>query len=61
MRTHLFARKPLAVLLRESTVDYRLRRCLGPVRLLTALGIGWTSTGELAEKRPWRRRPDPRR
>jgi hypothetical protein len=61
MRTHLFARKPLAVVLRESTVDYRLRHCLGPVRLLTALSAGATTAGEPAGKWWWRRRPDPRR
>ena len=36
---HLFARKPLSLLLEEMEGEHRLRRVLGPVQL-TALGVG---------------------
>ncbi|MCX5797115.1 MAG: amino acid permease [Elusimicrobia bacterium] len=36
---HLFARKPLSLLLQEMEGEHRLRRVLGPVQL-TALGVG---------------------
>jgi APA family basic amino acid/polyamine antiporter len=39
MVRHLFARKPLALLLEEMEGDNRLRRVLGPVQL-TSLGVG---------------------
>src|SRR3984957_392542 len=39
MPSHLFARKPLSLLLEEMAGENRLRRVLGPVHL-TALGVG---------------------
>ena len=39
MANHLFARKPLALLLEEARGENRLRRVLGPVTL-TSLGVG---------------------
>src|SRR3954454_1506801 len=39
MRKHLFAKKPLAMLLEEMKGESRLRRVLGPVGL-TSLGVG---------------------
>ena len=39
MRSQLFARKPLSLLLEEMQSDNRLRRILGPVQL-TSLGVG---------------------
>src|SRR5580700_2611076 len=39
MPSHLFAKKPLSLLLEEMAGEHRLRRVLGPVQL-TALGVG---------------------
>ena len=56
MASHLFARKPLALLLEELKGENRLRRVLGPVQL-TSLGVGavigagiFVTTGAIARQ-----------
>jgi APA family basic amino acid/polyamine antiporter len=56
LASHLFARKPLALLLEELQGENRLRRVLGPVQL-TALGVGavigagiFVTTGAIARQ-----------
>jgi len=56
MASHLFARKPLSLLLEEMKGENRLRRVLGPVQL-TSLGVGaiigagiFVTTGAIAQQ-----------